>query len=94
MSPEELEALPRNKHTGSLALGESSYCWLTSQHPDPLGEQLVGLAEAIKRAEVEGQQGNPDGEAFPSDAAFFIDFASLHQKDANGERTEAEKAAF
>eukprot|EP00966_Prymnesium_polylepis_P320531 7376914-Prymnesium_polylepis.1 len=94
MSPEELEGLPRNKETGSLALGESSYCWLTPQNPDPLGEQLVSLAKAIEQAEQKGRYGNPGSHAFPSEAAFFIDVASLHQKDGNGERSEAEKAAF
>ena len=54
----------------------------------------MSLAAAIERAEVKGHDGNPDGEAFPSEAAFFIDFASLHQKDAHGERTPAEAAAF
>ena len=31
----ELEALPRNKSTGSLALGASSYCWLVRRSPRP-----------------------------------------------------------
>lgn len=72
MSPEELEGLPRNTDTGSLALGASSYCWLTPQHPDPLGEQLVSLGAAIERAQTKGMHGNPGGQAFPSEAAFFI----------------------
>ena len=94
ISPEELEALPRNKATGSLPLGASSYCWLTPEHPDPLGEQLVSLAAAIERAETEGEHGNPSGQAFPAEAAMFIDFGSLHQKDHEGKRSESEKAAF
>ena len=72
MSPEELEGLPRNRNTGSLALGASSYCWLTQQHPDPLGEQLMSLGAAIERAQTKGKHGNPSGHAFPSKAAFFI----------------------
>ena len=72
MSPEELEALPRNEATGSLALGASSYCWLTPQHPDPLGEQLMSLGAAIERAQTMGEHGNPSNQAFPSEAAFFI----------------------
>ena len=72
MSPEELEALPRNEQTGSLALGASSYCWLSPQHPDPLGEQLMSLASAIERAQMKGEHGNPRDHAFPSEAAFFI----------------------
>ena len=39
-----------------LAAAASSYCWLTPAHPDPLGEQLVSLAEAIEKAETEQGQ--------------------------------------
>ena len=117
LSADEMEALPR--HRGKyLALGASSYCWLTgaaggarthaadaweahrhppslvtAAHPDPLGEQLVSLAAAIERAEAKKSvSGYRDG--FPSEAGFFIDFASIHQKDAAGERTPEERAAF
>ena len=56
MSVERLKELPR-KHGFSgfeverLQAAASSYCWLTPAHPDPLGEQLVSLAEAIEKAE-------------------------------------------
>ena len=43
---------------------------------------------------MKGKNGNPQSQQFPSEAAFFIDFASLHQKDADGERTPDEAAAF
>ena len=43
------------------------------------------LAEAIEAAEAE---------RFPSEAAIFIDYASLCQKDASGQRTPEEAAAF
>ena len=119
LSVDEMEALPRHDEVlgGQLALGASSYCWLTgaaggarthaadaweahrhppslvaAAHPDPLGEQLVSLAAAIERAEAEEGGGFHDG--FPSEAGFFIDFASIHQKDAAGERTPEERAAF
>ena len=76
MSVERLKELPR-KHGGveRLQAAASSYCWLTPAHPDPLGEQLVSLAEAIEKAETEGF------ETFPSEAAIFVDFGSLCQKD-------------
>ena len=45
-------------------------------HPDPLGEQLVSLAEAIEKAERNGSYNN-----FPSEAAIFVDFGSLCQKN-------------
>ena len=65
-----------------LHAAASSYCWLTPAHPDPLGEQLVSLAEAIEEAETEGNR-DPVGNkhTFPSEAAIFIDFGSLSQKD-------------
>lgn len=93
MSADELAALPRNdeKCGGQLALGASSYCWLTPEHPDPLGHQLMSLADAIERAEAEKcKQHN----GFPSEAGFFIDYTSIHQKDAQGERQPEEAAAF
>jgi len=97
-----VEALPGNCSAGcnlECALGVSSYCWLSPTHPDPLGDQLVSLAAAIKRAEDEkgeiNRRGRVSHDGFPSqEAAIFIDFASLHQKDAAGKRTPAEHAAF
>ena len=93
LSLTELKALPREHNPenpskqGKLALGCASYCWLTPEHPDPTGEQLIALADAI----VALQSGE---RAFPREAGIFIDFASLCQKDEHGERTPDEKAAF
>ena len=77
MSVERLKELKRGDSGGGskLAAAASSYCWLSPAHPDPLGEQLVSLAEAIEKAETR------DGRKFPSEAAIFIDFGSLCQKD-------------
>ena len=78
MSVERLKELPRKHGPAKLErlhAAASSYCWLTPAHPDPLGEQLVSLAEAIEKAETEGLN------TFPSEAAIFIDFGSLCQKD-------------
>ena len=78
MSVERLKELPRKHGLGNsvdrLQAAASSYCWLTPAHPDPLGEQLVSLAEAIEKAEKEWPR-------FPSEAAIFVDFGSLCQKD-------------
>ena len=65
MSVERLKELKRGSWSGGskLAAAASSYCWLTPAHPDPLGEQLVSLAEAIEKAETEGRH------KFPSEAA-------------------------
>ena len=80
MSVERLKELKRGEKVGGskLAAAASSYCWLTPAHPDPLGEQLVSLAEAIEKAE---QEKNEYHDGFPSEAAIFIDFGSLCQKD-------------
>ena len=83
MSVERLKKLPRkhgaNNSVERLQAAASSYCWLTPAHPDPLGEQLVSLAEAIEKAEKEGT--GSLNSTFPSEAAIFIDFGSLCQKD-------------
>ena len=80
MSVERLKELKRGHEKGGykLAAAASSYCWLTPAHPDPLGEQRVSLAAASEKAEREktGQ-----GYTFPCEAAIFIDFGSLCQKD-------------
>ena len=81
MSVERLKELPREhgpQHVERLQAAASSYCWLTPAHPDPLGEQLVSLAEAIEKAE---QEKTDYHDGFPSEAAIFIDFGSLCQKD-------------
>ena len=80
MSVERLKDLPR-KHgpyeVPRLQAAASSYCWLTPAHPDPLGEQLVSLAEAIEKAE----KAEISWQRFPSEAAIFVDFGSLCQKN-------------
>ena len=77
----QLKELKRGDFMGGfkLAAAASSYCWLSPAHPDPLGEQLVSLAEAIEKAETEGT--GYYNSTFPSEAAIFIDFGSLCQKD-------------
>ena len=68
MSVERLKELPRKHGLGTerLQAAASSYCWLTPAHPDPLGEQLVSLAEAIEKAESKRLR------RLPSEAAIFI----------------------
>ena len=83
MSVERLKELKRGDKLGGskLAAAASSYCWLTPAHPDPLGEQLVSLAEAIEKAEQDKGPLGIQHDGFPSEAAIFIDFGSLCQKD-------------
>ena len=79
MSVERLKELERGHEFGGykLAAAASSYCWLSPAHPDPLGEQLVSLAEAIEKAE----KNRDTDQRFPSEAAIFVDYGSLCQKD-------------
>ena len=87
-----LGELKRLKHEhggkGKLAIASLSYCWLTPEHPDPEGAQLVALADKIIKAQ------SRERAPFPAEAGFFIDFLSLCQKDEAGERTEDELEAF
>jgi hypothetical protein len=70
-----------------------SHCWHGPTHPDPLGEQLIRLADLIEReqndATCSGSVPFPTGEF-----AVFFDFCSLMQKDENGVRTPEEDYAF
>ena len=52
MDVDELEALPRNGFTGSLALGASSYCWLVRRsldRPTALRFALIPSACCVRR---------------------------------------------
>ena len=92
--------LPRRQElerdTGALIAGEAavsllrskrvaalSYRWLSAQHPDPNGFHTTEIVRFL-RSLSPGEQ--PEG--------LFWDFASLHQKDESGARTDAETDAF
>ena len=82
-----------------LRVGSGSHAWMTPEHPDPEGQQLLNLASVVRRAqrgELPSQQG--DGlrlAKLPSEFALFYDWCSLLQKGPDGTaRTEAEQAAF
>ena len=74
--------------TTALLLSCLRTAWLTPEHPDPYSEQLITFADVVERAQRMGMQ------RFPAEAAVFIDFLSLPQKDAHGERTPAELRCF
>lgn len=64
-----------------------SHCWHGAEHPDPFGDNLWVLADALIKAR--------QVERFPQgDFAVFLDWCSLHQRDASGWRSVPEKAAF
>ena len=49
LSPAEMRALPGSGHSGSaLRLIAISHGWLTPEHPDPLGEQLVAFVKQVQ----------------------------------------------
>lgn len=94
-TPDQLRALPRGNKAyagGPLALVAVSYCWRSAQHPDPLGQTLVRLAAAVRTAQH--QPAFRHKATMPKELAIFLDWCSLDQKDAEGNRTEAEQSSF
>ena len=54
LAVDELRALHTElqaKGAKQLPVGALSYCWLSPEHPDPEGEQLLALAAALRRAQ-------------------------------------------
>ena len=52
LSAAEVAALPRGRPfitEAPLRLVTKSHCWLTAEHPDPLGQQLVAFADEVRR---------------------------------------------
>lgn len=95
-----------NPNKMAVAIVVVSYCWRSSNHPDPDGEHVALLSALI--AEFTGTQGGPTwhgeiGEVrrnkfndmwqpvqSPADVAVFFDWCSLHQRP----RGIAEEEAF
>jgi hypothetical protein len=73
-----------------LPLVSISHAWTTAQHPDPFGDQLPMIANAIERV----FWGSKMAECF-DDAGVFIDWCSLYQEHGgpNG-RTATQYASF
>lgn len=97
-----LEASLRGAHnrmagSSRVAVVGVSYCWRTADHPDPTGETLLLLASELTRIREEQAMdrriGGPLAQ-WPVEVALFIDWCSLFQKDASGERTAVEHEAF
>jgi len=89
MSVSQLRSLPRgdDRINSALPLICVSHIWHGPQHPDPYADNLLVLAEAVVKARA--------AERFPlGNFGLFLDWASLHQRGTNGERTPAERAAF
>jgi hypothetical protein len=89
----EVRGMERNTElcANQLPVLAVSYTWETPDHPDPLGETLVLLADAIERAQLFRDQ----QQSLPDELAIFWDWASLCQKGPGGaERPPPEQAAF
>lgn len=85
----ELDALP----CGDLRIGFArpvicvSYCWHGREHPDPYGDNLLALADAIEERAARDEA--------PQSFAVFLDWCSLHQRGEGGaERSALENRAF
>ena len=64
-----------------------SHCWHSRDHPDPYGDNLLIIEEAVIKAR--------NVERFPAGKfAVFFDWVSLHQRDKRGRRTAKEQTAF
>ena len=92
-----------------VAVFACSYCWRTKAHPDPYGETLLMLADALagmleKRLRQMTEWATMPKtefsvlwayEHFPKEFGVFIDWCSVFQPDkATGEREPAEQVAY
>ena len=102
LDPEELrdeKKFPRGNDRGGdpLPLICVSHAWHGKEHPDPLGDNLIALAEAIQRQQslsaetyVQGCQSSAGAQPLGPSFALFFDWACLPQK----ERSKDERVAF
>jgi hypothetical protein len=82
---DELKRLPKGGFgEGCLRIAATSHAWQQPDTPDPKGLSLKLLAEFLA---VLLSKGN-------ATYAIFLDFNSLHQKSASGERNAAEAELF
>ena len=57
LTMEQVMNLPQHStHPNApLRIVSISHCWLTPEHPDPCGEQLLNFADAMKRQQAQGK---------------------------------------
>ena len=86
--------LPRHP---KQAVGAFSHCWRTPSHPDPEGESLLLMADALEVCYREKEKEVFKYEEFPKEMGLFVDWCSLFQKDPSlfdaGETPEAKPEA-
>ena len=94
ISVEELQRMYGDgNRDGVLPIIAISFCWETASHPDPEGKQLATVAAMMEQEQAKYAQAQGSFTGF-SDMGVFWDWPSIYQKDAKGERTEAEKEGF
>ena len=96
----ELEAHEFEEYdVGRVAVVAVSYAWETPEHPDPCGNTLLMIAEALEACYLLKAAGESDEEVnkyvdFPDEVGVFLDYCSLCQPPPGGRRTAAEDALF
>ena len=77
-------------------IGVLSYRWLKAHHPDPDGWHMQVVRDFLRggftRADIWSNMYHGGEASMPQ--ALFWDYASLHQKDKNGNKTDKEKETF
>ena len=99
MTVEEVEKLskpiPSSRHR--LAVAGMSYCWETREHPDPEGNSLLALADALDKCYEQKQKIHEyprPYECFPSDIGIFWDYPCIFQHPPGGKRTDEQDRLF
>ena len=106
MTPEEVEEQSKEINPGChrLAAAALSYCWELPSHPDPQGNSLLALADAVEECyqrkkedqpskEMRRRQGGPYRD-FPDDMGIFWDYPCLFQHPPGGQRTPEQDELF
>ena len=98
MAVEEVEELSKEMRSGyrRLAVAGMSYCWETREHPDPEGNSLLALADALDKCYEEKQkrEGEDPYRFFPSDIGIFWDYPCIFQHPPGGKRTDEQDRLF
>ena len=77
-----------------LAVAGMSYCWETREHPDPEGNSLLALADALDKCYEEKQKREYAYRTFPSDIGIFWDYPCIFQHPPGGKRTDEQDRLF
>ena len=95
MAVEEVQRHSKQIPSGCrrLAVAGMSYCWETREHPDPEGNSLLALADALDKCYEEKQKGYAYF-SFPSDIGIFWDYPCIFQHPPGGKRTDEQDRLF